>query len=199
MAERVVDLFEAIDVDKMHGDLAADRRRQGERGVESFNQAGAVGEAGEHVMMGEKLDAPIGLLLFARTQVPGDGRCAKGQSRQQAERDRRGHEIKEEFAALLRFVDESADDCDRPAIGQYRHKGFGKMRGFILRRSRLDVHDGLTEATGTRRFRTELRQIDERDLVVVGDKLRIAVVVEDQVTIDLSGFARGFKERKACA
>ena len=86
MAEGVVDLLEAVEVDEVQRDLAADVRRQRERAVQPLDQARAVGEAGQRVVMGEETDAAIGLLLLPRALIPCDGRNAECERGQQAER-----------------------------------------------------------------------------------------------------------------
>ena len=87
MAERVVDFLEMVDIDEMHGDMAAGRRQHGERAVQLFDQARAVGEPGQRIVMGQKADAPVGLLLLPRAPVPGDRRQAEGERRSAAQSD----------------------------------------------------------------------------------------------------------------
>ena len=100
----------------MHGEMAALLRRCREYGAQSVDQACAICQAGQHIMVGEEADAPFGVLLLPGAPVPGDGGDAERQSDQRAERGRRQHEGLVENIALVGLIDIRRDDGDRPPI-----------------------------------------------------------------------------------
>ena len=52
MAERIVDVLEAIQIEEQHRDLLAVARRQGDRLADAVVQQHAVGQAGQEVVLG---------------------------------------------------------------------------------------------------------------------------------------------------
>ena len=66
----------------MHGEAAAPHRQDGEGLLQLFDQVRAVGQPGQRVVMREEADAPVRLLLFLGSAVPGDRRYQEGQSSQ---------------------------------------------------------------------------------------------------------------------
>ena len=92
--------------------------------------------------MREKVDAAVGLLLFRCAEIPGNGRNAECGAGQEAEGNRRNHEVVEEIAALLGFVDESCNDRNWPAVDHHRHIGFGEMCRLIVGGAGFDIDLG---------------------------------------------------------
>ena len=170
----------------MHGDLAADRRQHRQRAVQPLDQAGAVGQPGQRVVMGEEADAAVGLLLFPRAPVPGDGRDGEGQSREQAEHDRCNHKCRKKLFTRRRFIDVGGDHGDRLAIDACRNKRFGEMQRQVRRIAAFDVDDRLAFCNRVRRPCIEFRNVDQRDLVVIGNELGIALAVKNRVAEDVA-------------
>ena len=146
VAERVVDLLELIDVDEMHGDLAAGGRQHRERAVQPFDQPRAIGKAGQRVVMGEESDAPVGLLLLPRATVPGDRRHAEGEPGQHAKRNCGQYSVTVETIALRGLIDESSDDRDLFAIDDDGHERLGKMVGSVVALALPNIDDRLSDA-----------------------------------------------------
>jgi hypothetical protein len=84
MPKGVVDLFETVDVEEMHGEAGAPHRQSRDLSVQSLDQLGAVGEARQRVVMREKADAPVGLLFLPGAAIPCYGRNPEGQYHQPA-------------------------------------------------------------------------------------------------------------------
>ena len=70
--EGVIDLLEVVEVDEVHGEAPAPQAEDGKRILQRLDQLGAIGEAGQRVVMGEEADAPIHLLLFLGSAKPSD-------------------------------------------------------------------------------------------------------------------------------
>ena len=64
MAERVVDVLEAVEIEKQHGELAAPAVRPGDRLPDPIGEQRAVGQAGQRVVMGHVHDALVGKTPF---------------------------------------------------------------------------------------------------------------------------------------
>ena len=62
--ERVIDVLEAIEIDEMHGDAAALQRKDGKRLLQFFDQLGAIGQAGQRIVMRHVGDLRLGFLPF---------------------------------------------------------------------------------------------------------------------------------------
>ena len=179
----------------MHGKVAALLRRSREEDSHSVDQAGAICQASQHVMVGEETDAPLGMLLLSGAPVPGDGRDAERQSHQRAERRRRQHERLEENPALFRLVDEGRDDGDRPLIDDDGNVGPRKKPRQVGRMGLLHIDDRLPAFDCARRVGAEFRYIDERDFVVLRYKLRISLAIENFVAKDRTGISRRPKKQ----
>ena len=67
MAEQVVDLLEAVEVEAQHGEAASARRRRRDVLIEPRVEAAAVRKAGQRVVMRQEVDVPLG--FRARLQV----------------------------------------------------------------------------------------------------------------------------------
>ena len=68
MAEDVVDLFEAVEIDEQHGQVARALARVFQSGIEEFHEVGAVGQAGERVVPSLELQAFVETSLFERAR-----------------------------------------------------------------------------------------------------------------------------------
>ena len=64
MPEGVIDLLEAIEIDEVHGEAATPQAEDGKRILQSFDQLGAVGQAGQRVVMRKEANAPVGHSAF---------------------------------------------------------------------------------------------------------------------------------------
>ena len=82
VAKGIVYLLEAVEIDEVQGKAAPPNRKDGQRFLQLLKQLGAVDQARQRVMMGEKTDAPIGHLLLFGPAIPGDRRNAKRLARQ---------------------------------------------------------------------------------------------------------------------
>ena len=66
---------------------------------------GAVGKAGQHVVMSKEADTPVRLLFFLGPTVPGNGREADSAANEQAQRQSRKRESLAEMILLFAQVD----------------------------------------------------------------------------------------------
>ncbi len=64
MAQRVIDEFEAVQIDEQHSHLLAGRTRLPQRLAQTLLAQRAVGQLGQHIVVGQKVDA-----LFVRFTV----------------------------------------------------------------------------------------------------------------------------------
>jgi hypothetical protein len=71
--ERVVHVLEPIDVDDVQRDLAGMRPALHQRMLQPRDEACAIDQPGERIMMGEKADASLRPLLLLGPPVPRDG------------------------------------------------------------------------------------------------------------------------------
>src|ERR1019366_9931986 len=107
---------------EVHGKRAP--RRQRRKGlVQSLDQAGAVRQPRQRIVMRQETDAPVALLLLLRAAVQRDGRNPERQRRQQAKRDGGEQERVVDPIALLRLIHIGRDDGDRDLIDQNRDIG----------------------------------------------------------------------------
>ena len=72
MPKSIIDLLETIEIDKVHGETATTNLKNGKCILEFFDQLNSIGQASQNIMMREKADTPIGLLLFLRPTGPGN-------------------------------------------------------------------------------------------------------------------------------
>lgn len=107
----------------MHGERTAADRQGRKSLVQLLDQAGAVGQARQRVVMGEKADAAVAVLLFLGATVERDGRDPEAQRRQQAERYGSKQEGAVDPVALLGLVHIGRDDGDRDLVDQHRDIG----------------------------------------------------------------------------
>ena len=168
MAERVVDLFEVIDVDEVQRDERVRRRLHRQRRLQPFDHPRTVGKPGQSVVMGEEGDAAIRLLLFTRAPVPRDRRHAERQHRQAAQCGRRRHEGSIEDLVLVGLIDISGNDGNRTAADNYRHVGFRIILRLVGRPAFLGADDRLILFDRARGGGVVLGQIDRCDLATVG-------------------------------
>src|ERR1700733_4752924 len=195
VAKSIVNFLEMVEVDEMHGEVAALLRRSREEDSHSVDQGGAICQASQHVMVGEETDAPLGVLLLSGAPVPGDGRDAERQSHQRAERRRRQPELLEKYPARFGFVNEGCDDGDRPLIDDDGNVGPSKKPRQVGRIGLLHIDDRLPAFDCARRVGAEFRYIDERDFVALRYKLRISLAIENFVAKDRPGISRRPKKQ----
>ena len=69
VAERVVDDLEAVQVEEQHGEAGVALARTLDGGVHALRQQQAVGQAGEHVAVGQFLDALLRRVLQVRSRM----------------------------------------------------------------------------------------------------------------------------------
>ncbi len=62
--ERVIDLLEAVEIDKMHGHAATLQRQDGKHLLQFFDQLGPICQAGERIVMRQVGDLRLSLLPF---------------------------------------------------------------------------------------------------------------------------------------
>ena len=78
MAEAVVDLLEAVEVEIEQSDPASRPRRHGKRLDQAVLEQAAIGQAGEHIVMGQMFDPGPGF-LGPRQQLPRAARLTEEQ------------------------------------------------------------------------------------------------------------------------
>ena len=82
VTEGVVDILDPIEVDRMDRQQAVALVETGKRAAQPLGEMAAVGEAGQRVVIGEKLDMRIGLLLLApahEERQPGNAESEAGE------------------------------------------------------------------------------------------------------------------------
>ena len=197
MAEGVVDLLEPVEIDEMDGEAPPLRQARQDGAVQLLDQARAVGEAGQRIVMGEVANAPVGDLLFLGAAVPGDRRQAEGECGQKAEEAAGDEQRAVEEGLSGGLVDEGADDRDRLPVDQDRHIGLGEERravGGVF----ADIDHRLARADRPHGIGVEVGDVDGRHRPL-GDELRIAEGVVDDVAEDRAGLPRPVEERHALA
>ena len=120
-----------------------------ERPGQPLGELAAIGEPGQRVIVGEKLDVGIGLLLFASADEKGERRDAEGKAGQDGKRGGGEQEGVLKLCPFFGLVDIGLDDRADLAVGDDREIGLGKEGRPAWRRAVLGVDQ--RSAAGDRR------------------------------------------------
>src|ERR1700733_6901655 len=107
----------------MHGETTASQREDGKRILEFLDKLDTIGKAGQCVVMREETDAPIRLLLFLGSTIPGDGGDADGAANEQTQGQRSERKSLAEMITLFGQVDIGRHDRLRTPIDDDRKIG----------------------------------------------------------------------------